>query len=207
MAEKFAYLEQCRDLHSDIERAGINLDIKEPSGWGSNTIYRSIGSSTLNSGEVVYVGLKQPRSRPAGLNRLLNELCSISIITERCPELMPLVPQFMGWTEWRSEECNIAEDATRGGQTQVYSSKTSKQTRSILTTGFAEFGKLYDVFDDYELDRTTSFKVDGAERLLDFTPSPLLDYNDILKSANPGVKFTHFLHVAEKLKFTLPDQR
>lgn len=208
MAKTFAYIEQCRDLHADIERSGIDLDVKEPSGWGSNTIYRSIGHSTLTSGEVVYIGQKSPRNYQMAINRLMLELTTICLITDRCPELMPLMPKFMGWTEWGDEPSNIVDDASRGGEIQVFSSSTSNDTRARLLEGFAEFGAPSTIFDDEELDRTTSFEAGKAERLLDFTPSPIrLSARDrIIKQAYPATKLLHFLDIANNLKFSLQEQ-
>ncbi len=170
---KFAYIEQCRDLHRQIGEGEFIKDIQEPSGRGSDFIFNSYGRVALKSGETIYIGQKTPRpDRGDSLMRLVSDLQTCSILVDRCPELLPKLPLFVGLGGQGENTYIVTEDASKAGQYEVLPRSTSDETCAMLAEGFKDFGKFDSVFENETLSRSLAFTVGDQERLLDITPSP-----------------------------------
>ncbi len=210
MTKKFAYIEQCQDLHADIVRAGIDLDIKQESSLGKQLTFRSIGRSCLADGTVLFIGEKRfiPDSN-RGTNhdtRIVRELQSGAILADRCPELMQLLPSFIGWTDWGRLNSIITEDASRAGSLSVQNTWAPQSIKDQLESGFSEFGKYHDVFGE-EIDYTTTFKTGDVFRFLDLTPAPYYEsFSAVHDAYDSELDVEDLFDLVDKLYFPLPKQ-
>lgn len=173
-----AYLEECIDAAKSIDTAKLAATpLGEEIGWesGSESDFHILGQFPVRQ-MMQWVGIKGPRRRSSNpKNRLHQEVRFIGWCTEASPDLRPLVPSFIGLVSVEGSKATalITEDASRGNSVDVWSNPTSARSRELIRVAFSDFGEGCEL-QSAELKRTTAFEVDGQERLLDFTPPPVL---------------------------------
>lgn len=195
MSKTFAYLEQCKDMHAQISAGEFTFDPKPKSGEGSGFSFRSYGHALLASAEVVYIGEKQPNEGPRSANRRVRQdLVRSSILADRCPELLPKLPRFIGWHYDREGTAILTEDASAGGKHEVWGVDAEEGTLEILIAGFGRENLAF-----RDINNSMTFETEGVERFLDMTPGPFLNYKRILDQYN-GLAETAF-DLADDLRF------
>lgn len=173
-----AYLEECIDAVKSIDLPTLAATpLGEEIGWetGSESDFHVLGRFSVRN-TMQWVGIKGPRWQSSDpIVRAQQELGFIGQCTEGSPDLRPLVPSFIGLISVEGSEAMalITEDASQGKAVDMRSVPTSVRSRELIDTAFRNFGKGYRL-QRAELDRTTAFDVGGQERLLDFTPPPVL---------------------------------
>lgn len=110
--------------------------------------------------------------------RVDKELTDICIVTQKTPELISKFPYFIGLIAVKDAKPFgiITEDATRGGRFFPRQIATRQSTLDALDSAFKDMGGLH-VFDEDELEETSTFEVDGEERILDLSPSIMGPYS------------------------------
>lgn len=172
------YLGECIDAVKSIDLPALAATpLGEEIGWetGSESDFHVLGQFSVSK-TMQWVGIKGPRRQSSDpITRLQQEVKFIGQCTEVSPDLRPLVPSFIGLVSVEDSKAMalITEDASRGNTIEVWGTPTSARSRELIDAAFSDFGEGYSL-QRSELNRTTAFDVDGQERLLDFTPPPVL---------------------------------
>lgn len=148
------------------ELVGSSLDM-------GSKVY-SIGSIMLD--DRLHLAVKISKNKDPS-DRLINEVSVIDEIINRVPLLENKMPIFIGLLAVESSDnpvSIITEDATAGGSLPIHPMPASDETAKELKMEFGE-----ETIEDLELANSLAFDVDGVERWLDFTPSPVRAYTNL----------------------------
>jgi hypothetical protein len=172
----FEYISHSIEAVQSINSDELGETRLEPAAdHGGYSYFHPLTGVKLASGEIS-LGIKIPHTaaQRASDYRLEAELPSVSLLTERAPSLTPQVPYFIGRIVIDGEAvATLTEDVSNGGSKSIRPAPVSEAVRGKLVSAFCSPGRgLYTIF-DYNALQTLAFMVDGRERLLDFTPSPI----------------------------------
>jgi hypothetical protein len=180
--ERGGYFDECVAFLDAIGAARIaELRVGQESNRGSQSAMHQLGSVVVGS-QKHFLGVKVPICpRPNEVQlRAAKEIALIDTILRRVPELRGAMPHFIGVLavgEPQDVRALLTEDATEGGRRRIYPVPVSERIRRLLFGAFVEEGAdPYRTFCESTLERTTAFDDGTRQRLLDFTPPPVL-YN------------------------------
>ncbi len=182
---RFEYLEKCADYTSDIRNSDLmDVQIGPVIGHGKSAVTYQLGEVPIPGKDAIHVALKLKNGYATGvLSKTLRELSQIDFIMEHVPELEELLPEFIALVHDDSEAYNpiaqLTEDASEGGAHTVESRPVLPGTHRLLAEGLQQFGTPQDILDEDELRGTAGFLVGNRERLLDFTPSLVINVPEI----------------------------
>lgn len=172
-----SYLEHCREAMASVDTQALaEMQLGRRIGAaGSSFVVRHLGTLTILN-EHTASSAKVPLPGSSANRRLRQELATMTMITDHIPEARPLLPKFMGLVTVEGHNqaaALLTEDVTDNNRHTIQSVPVSQQYRDALATGFREIGTFEGTFRDEELRSSVAFSVDGQERWLDFTPSPI----------------------------------
>lgn len=207
MSASESYLDQSITMVKKLRRRELGqYSLGTSLGSGSGYRMHHLAQITLKNGDLA-VGLKLPhpgRSRQV-MSRLMQELGSAILLTERVPETRPLLPAFMGLLAIKGQRNPVAlltEDASRNDALTVEPMRASEGIRTQLADAFCDIGPFDDVIREEELDRSVAFDVAGTERWLDLTPSPINTFGPARPYYEPAQLAV--FHSRQKLTCTIP---
>lgn len=172
------YLDTCKEASRSIDVEALGA--RTPGGLvgtaGSGYSFRQLGTLITAGSTKEHVGLKIPRLEEKDtINRVHADIAFIALQIEVTPELTSYFPRFMNLIQVEDSPAMaiLMEDVSEGGQKSVWPAPATQRARQMLYLPYAELGDIHEVLEHWNLDRSTSFDVEGQEKLLDLTPPPI----------------------------------
>lgn len=178
MPKPESYLEHSVNVMQNLDMQALSQEQRGKwLGSGTGFTMYHLGHISLN-GALLPVGLKQSHRSGAHdtINRLIREVACSELLTERVPQARKFLPAFMGLVAVENNPEAVAiltEDVSDDDAKKVFPRPVNDYMQEQMARGFADIGSADEVLQDEELHNSVAFDVDGQERWLDFTPSPI----------------------------------
>lgn len=174
MTKTFAYLEQCREVHSEVMNKELSAPETLYKRYGGSYWFESLGRIETEKYGGLDVGQKIMHKYNNGNfeYRLAAELFFGTLIYEYCPELKPNVPLFVGYSRQNGIKTIVTEDASKGGRLTVSQESASLGLRAALVSGLGKLVTPDNLLRNEELDSSSVYRAGEREIILDITPLP-----------------------------------